>query len=119
MTSDEYSEFERRFKEIAELKALLDEKKGIWVMDNGYSSDRVFLCKEIAESLKQRGHWVPRDPSSGDLIIAIAKALDTDDFEKSMLAAARDPKVFHKCLECDNVLLEEGVLCVACNKENE
>ena len=78
MSATDYtsSEIGDLIRENASLKAELEEKKGIWVMDNGYSSDRVFLCKELAEALRQRGHWVPADPSGPDIIIAIARALD-------------------------------------------
>lgn len=43
-----------------------------------YSDDRLSICQEIAEGLKVRGYWVPKDYAGPDLINAIFKALDKE-----------------------------------------
>lgn len=41
-----------------------------------YSADRCSLAQEIAEALRTRGYWVPKDYIGPDLITAVCKALD-------------------------------------------
>ncbi len=41
-----------------------------------YSDDRKSICNEIAETLKSRGKWVPKNQHGPDLIMAVGKALD-------------------------------------------
>lgn len=73
---------------LVEAEKTLETKKGAWTMENGYSSDRAFLCKEIGEGLKQRGFWVPKDHSSADIITAIFMALEKEK-EKTESAESR------------------------------
>jgi hypothetical protein len=47
--------------------------------NNQYSEDRLSLALEIAETLKTRGYWVPKEYAGPDLILAIAMALDSKD----------------------------------------
>ena len=42
-----------------------------------YSDDRLSLAQEIAATLRQRGHWVPKEWAGPDLITAVAAALDS------------------------------------------
>lgn len=44
-----------------------------------YSDDRLSLAQEIAEGLRIRGFWVPKDFAGPDLINAIFLAIDKNN----------------------------------------
>ena len=62
---------------------------------------RMSLAQEIAEALKVRGHWVPKDYASAELINAVGMALDE-------LADARGR--LEKCLDAIEEIRGESTL---------
>lgn len=59
---------------------LPDQSEAPTVVPQGervYSDDRLSLAQELAEGLKKRGHWVPKNEAGPDLITAVFRALDS------------------------------------------
>ncbi|MFA5379303.1 MAG: hypothetical protein WC455_26340 [Dehalococcoidia bacterium] len=51
---------------------------------------RMSLAQEIAEALKVRGHWVPKDYASAELINAVGMALDELADARGRLEAVKE-----------------------------
>jgi len=56
-----------------------DEAKAeIKQLKENQDARRLAITQEICEGLKQRGHWVPKDWASADVITAVFKAVDEE-----------------------------------------
>jgi hypothetical protein len=65
----------------------------------GYSPDRLSLAQEIADTLKKRGRWVPKEWAGPDLITAVGRALDLRDAEACCSTCGRS-RGFGTCPQC-------------------
>ena len=58
-------------------------------MEEDVDARRRAMAQEIADTLRQRGHWVPADPNSSDLILAVGRAFDKVEATANELASQR------------------------------